>query len=110
MGQELSYVAETGPDCRIYRSSSGRYVVRQSDGPAQGRLVATLACAYAACQALSGAGGPSAGASETTAGISVSAAAATGAEVSAGTSSGAGGSTASGVVSGSDTTASTGCS
>jgi hypothetical protein len=66
MGQELSYVAETGPDCRIYRSSSGRYVVRQSDGPAQGRLVATLACAYAACQALSGAGGPSSGPSAAT--------------------------------------------
>jgi hypothetical protein len=54
MGQDLSYVAETGPECRIYRSSSGHYVVQQNDGPPDGRQVATLACAYAACQAFNG--------------------------------------------------------
>lgn len=54
MEHDLSFVAEAGPEYRIYRSCSGHYVVRQNDGPADGRQVATLACAYAACQAFSG--------------------------------------------------------
>ncbi len=53
MGHELSYVAQAGPECRIYRSSSGHYVVQQSDRAERGHEVATLACAYAACQVFS---------------------------------------------------------
>jgi hypothetical protein len=49
----LSYVAEAGPGCLIYRETTGRYVVRPGDRPQQSKRVATLACAYAACQLLS---------------------------------------------------------
>jgi len=48
----LSYVAEAGPDCRIYRETSGRYLVQTADQRRQGQRVATLASAYAACQLL----------------------------------------------------------
>ena len=51
----LSYVAEAGPDCRIFRETSGRYLVQRADQRRQGQRVATLASAYAACQLLSGA-------------------------------------------------------
>ena len=52
----LSYVAEAGPGCLIYRDTTGRYVVRPGDQARQSQRVATLASAYAACQLLSGAG------------------------------------------------------
>jgi hypothetical protein len=51
----LSYVAEAGPGCLIYRDTIGRYVVRPGDQTRQSQRVATLASAYAACQLLSGA-------------------------------------------------------
>jgi hypothetical protein len=52
MGHALSYVAEAAPGCRIYRETSGRYVVSRSEQPGDGKRVATLACAYATCQEL----------------------------------------------------------
>jgi hypothetical protein len=59
MGHEcsvgLSYVAEAGPGCLIYRETTGRYLVQPSDQRGQGKRFATLASAYAACQLLSGA-------------------------------------------------------
>lgn len=51
----LSYVAEAGPGCLIYRDTIGRYVVRPGDQTRQSQRVATLASAYAAYQLLSGA-------------------------------------------------------
>ena len=54
----LSYVTEAGPDCLIYRETTGRYVVRTGDQGRQSQRVATLASAYAACQVLSGAAEP----------------------------------------------------
>jgi hypothetical protein len=51
----LSYVAEAGPGCLIYRDTIGRYVVRPGDQTRQSQRVDTLASAYAACQLLSGA-------------------------------------------------------
>jgi hypothetical protein len=51
----LSYVAEAGPGCLIYRDTTGRYVVRPGDQRLKIQRVATLASAYAACQLLSGA-------------------------------------------------------
>jgi len=59
MGHEcavgLSYVAEAGLGCLIYRDTTGRYVVRPGGQGRQSQRVATLASAYAACQLLSGA-------------------------------------------------------
>jgi hypothetical protein len=59
MGHEcavgLSYVAEAGPGCLIYRETTGRYLVRPGGPGRQSQRVATLASAYAACQLLSGA-------------------------------------------------------
>ncbi len=49
---ELSYVAETGHGCLIYRETSGRYVVNHQDHPCGKKAVATLASAYATCQVL----------------------------------------------------------
>ena len=48
----LSYVAEAGSGCLIYRETTGRYLVRSGDRWQQSRRVATLASAYAACQLL----------------------------------------------------------
>jgi hypothetical protein len=56
MGHELSYVGEAGAGCRIYRETSGRYVVSQGERLQEGRRVATLACAYATCQELGAVG------------------------------------------------------
>ena len=52
MGNELSYVGETGNGCLIYRETSGRYVVSHEQQPLQRRRVATLASAYATCHGL----------------------------------------------------------
>lgn len=52
MGNELSYVGETGNGCLIYRETSGRYVVSHEQQPQQRRRVATLASAYATCHGL----------------------------------------------------------
>jgi hypothetical protein len=52
MGNELSYVGETGNGCLIYRETSGRYVVSHEQQPQQHRRVATLASAYATCHGL----------------------------------------------------------
>lgn len=52
MGHALSYVTEAAPGCCIYRETTGHYVVRRSEQQGGGRRVATLACAYAACQEL----------------------------------------------------------
>ena len=49
---ELSYVGETGRGCLIYRETSGRYVVTHESHPRGKTPVATLASAYATCQAL----------------------------------------------------------
>lgn len=49
---ELSYVGQTGQGCLIYRETSGRYVVNHQSHPRGQRPAATLASAYAACQAL----------------------------------------------------------
>jgi len=49
---DLSYVGQTGHGCLIYRETSGRYVVNHHQHPQGQRPVATLASAYAACQAL----------------------------------------------------------
>jgi hypothetical protein len=51
----LSYVTEAGPDCLIYRETTGRYVVLPGGQGRQRLRVATLASAYAACQLLRGA-------------------------------------------------------
>ena len=50
MGNELSYVGETGNGCLIYRETTGRYVVSHEQQPHRRRRVATLASAYATCQ------------------------------------------------------------
>jgi hypothetical protein len=47
---ELSYVGETAQGCRIYRETSGRYVVDHQEHPRGRTHAATLASAYAACQ------------------------------------------------------------
>jgi hypothetical protein len=52
MGNELSYVGETGHGCLIYRETSGRYVVSHAQQPLERRRVATLASAYATCHGL----------------------------------------------------------
>lgn len=52
MGNELSYVGETGNGCLIYRETSGRYVVSHEQHPQHRRRVATLASAYATCHGL----------------------------------------------------------
>ncbi len=52
MGNELSYVGETGTGCLIYRETSGRYVVSHEQQPLKRRRVATLASAYATCHGL----------------------------------------------------------
>lgn len=49
---ELSYVGETGRGCQIYRETSGRYVVTHQANPHGKTPAATLASAYATCQAL----------------------------------------------------------
>jgi hypothetical protein len=49
---DLSYVGETGTGCRIYRETSGRYVVNHVQHPRGSTHAATLASAYATCQAL----------------------------------------------------------
>jgi hypothetical protein len=69
MAHDLSCVAEAGSGCRIYRETSGCYVVSKDGQPQQGsrlsgfpqivRRVATLATAYAVCQAFRGASGAS---------------------------------------------------
>ncbi|MEX1317349.1 MAG: hypothetical protein AB1Z22_09520 [Synechococcaceae cyanobacterium] len=56
-GTALSYVAETGDGCRIYRQTSGLYVVYADSSDRPVRTAATLACAYAACQEIAGAAG-----------------------------------------------------
>ena len=50
MGNELSYVGETGNGCLIYRETTGHYVVSHEQQPHRHRRVATLASAYATCQ------------------------------------------------------------
>ena len=55
----LTFVAEAGEHCRIYRDTAGGYLVRslETAGPerwGQLRRVATLACAYSLCQELEG--------------------------------------------------------
>ena len=47
MGNELSYVGESGNGCLIYRETTGRYVVSHEQQPQRRRRVATLASAYA---------------------------------------------------------------
>jgi hypothetical protein len=49
---DLSYVGETGNGCRIYRETSGRYVVSHTEHPRGNTHAATLASAYATCQAM----------------------------------------------------------
>lgn len=49
MGNELSYVGETGNGCLIYRETTGRYVVSHEQQPHKRRRVANLASAYATC-------------------------------------------------------------
>jgi len=49
---DLSYVGETATGCRIYRETSGRYVVNHVQHPRGSTHAATLASAYATCQAL----------------------------------------------------------
>ena len=49
---DLSYVGETGHGCLIYRETCGSYVVDHRDHPRGQTRAATLAGAYAACQAL----------------------------------------------------------
>lgn len=49
MGNELSYVGETGNGCLIYRETTGRYVVSHEQQPHSRLRVATLASAYASC-------------------------------------------------------------
>lgn len=53
----LSYVAETGDGCRIYRQTNGLYAVCAAGSDSPARTAATLACAYAACQEMAGAAG-----------------------------------------------------
>lgn len=55
---DLSLVNTIGEDCRIYRETSGRYVVRIDRDPSRQLAVATLACAYAICQEWQRADGP----------------------------------------------------
>lgn len=54
MGNELSFVGETGTGCLIYRETTGSYVVRHEQSPLRRQRVATLASAYATstCQQL----------------------------------------------------------
>jgi hypothetical protein len=54
MGNELSFVGETGTGCLIYRETTGGYVVRHEQCALKRQRVATLASAYAAttCQQL----------------------------------------------------------
>ena len=49
---ELSYVADGGDGCRIFRETSGHYVVRHERFPEGPRQAATLACAYGLCKEL----------------------------------------------------------
>jgi hypothetical protein len=54
MGNELSFVGETGTGCLIYRETTGSYVVRHERSALRRQRVATLASAYATatCQQL----------------------------------------------------------
>jgi hypothetical protein len=54
MGNELTFVGETGTGCLIYRETSGGYVVKHEQSPRNRQRVATLASAYATstCQRL----------------------------------------------------------
>lgn len=52
MGNELSYVGETGAGCLIYRDTTGCYVVRHDHKDRHPSRFATLASAHAACQLL----------------------------------------------------------
>ena len=47
---DLSLVNTIGKDCRIYRMTSGHYLVSRDDEPLNRQEVATLACAYATCR------------------------------------------------------------
>lgn len=47
MGNELTYVGETGTGCLIYREPTGGYVVRHEQSSKGRQRVATLASAYA---------------------------------------------------------------
>jgi hypothetical protein len=47
---DLSLVNTIGDDCRVYRETSGRYVVQMNGDIPRRNVVATLACAYAICQ------------------------------------------------------------
>lgn len=47
---DLSLVNTIGDDCRVYRETSGRYVVQMNGDVPRRIVVATLACAYAICQ------------------------------------------------------------
>ncbi|MFQ6539135.1 MULTISPECIES: hypothetical protein [Aphanothece] len=49
---ELSYVADGGEGCRIFRQTSGHYVVRHEQFPEVPRQAPTLACAYGLCKEL----------------------------------------------------------
>ena len=51
---DLSLVNTIGENCRIYRVTSGHYLVRQDDQPLHRQEVATLACAYATCRSWEG--------------------------------------------------------
>jgi len=54
MGNELTFVGETGTGCLIYRETGGGYVVKHEQSPSKRQHVATLASAYATstCQRL----------------------------------------------------------
>jgi len=52
MDSFLSFVNATSGGCRIYRETSGCYVVSHERQPQQRLPVATLAGAYAACSRL----------------------------------------------------------
>jgi hypothetical protein len=47
MGNELTFVGETGTGCLIYRETTGGYVVHHEQSPQSRQRVATLASAYA---------------------------------------------------------------
>jgi hypothetical protein len=52
MHGELCLVRSTGNGCLIYRDMEGRFVVLHTAAPEDGKPVATLAGAYAACRDL----------------------------------------------------------
>jgi hypothetical protein len=61
MDSFLSFVNATAEGCRIYRETSGCYVVSHERQPQKRLPVATLAGAYAACSRLERSGGPASG-------------------------------------------------